>query len=216
MLQRGRLYFLSALAIVFVLGLALAPTGSAHARAASKQEAKNAAASGSVINAIPEWVKEALPYVHVVNYTASIDPALAHVVSSQILAQVQQAVSRYNALPLAVKRSSGGAHPATAVSPAAGCQPQFREYINWWGYSFYLNHCLVYDIASGLTGGAALAGIVAALCGPCAPVAGTIAGVLVIYSAWLFWADSQCNGAGAYLNETSLVGSPVVWVSTAC
>jgi hypothetical protein len=213
MSTRCRLFLRAVFASIFVWMVALVPMVSAHAQSTSQEHTLSTQSTGQVINVEPTWVRLALPYVHVVHSTASIDPSLSRVVDPQTLSQVKLAVSRYNALSLAAKSPSSVSLSPTAVSPSGACRERFVRYVNWWGTSYYLNSCLVNDIAFGLLGGAGLAGVIAALCPPCAPIAGTLAAVLGIYSGWLYWADNHCGGAGAYLNE-SWLGQ--VWVSTVC
>lgn len=215
MLGKSRLI---SIALAIALSVTVVAMGVFLTSPASAHTASHASTSttAQVVNLMPAWATQALPYVQVSNHIATVDPTISTSLGAQVAAQVQQAVSNYNATPL-VERVAGVTYSAsvsTAVNPQGQlCSRSLQRYWNWWGIGYRLNSCLVNDIAFGILVGAGLAGIIAAICPPCAPVAGVLAGILAIYSGWLYWADNTCGGRGAWLNE-DWAGN--VWVATVC
>lgn len=202
---------------IMMLTFLLSPLAFAPSTSAQTQSAPAPAAGVSLT---PTWVTQAEPFVHVTSRGARIDPKIYNHLKPEVVRLVQQAVRQYNAIPM-LQREQGSTFQATPsaslqFTSAAGCKGQERITLSyqWWGIRYHLNSCAVQTIAAAGGGAAAIAGIIAAVCTPCAPVAGIIAGVLAIYTGWIVWADIQCGGAGVYVN-VSYVGTPP-WVSRVC
>lgn len=173
-------------------------------------------------------IAAAQPYVHVVNYVATVDPAISRRLSSQAVAQVTKAVATYNALPMDARvqglQSAPGGHlvPARQVQLLSGAAAHYsacREYahlfFNWWGVTLYMNHCLVNDVAFAWGSIGIIAGMISAACAACAPFAWLLAGIAALYTGWLVWADNRCGGNGANVNAPWMWGwAP--WISSVC
>lgn len=234
-----RISAMIAVSMVLALTLILAdPFQSSIAHAATtssriSQQGLTHTPSGSVTQP-PSWVTDAIPYVHIVNYVASVDPAIKLHLVPQEVKQVYSAVGKYNSFsPLqkeaqttitsslsvvqAVLQKDPKALTSSRVSvPQAvihGCQMVVTGSWEWWGYQFYFNDCAVQTIAWVVGIGGGIAGLIGLACGPCAPFALPIAGFLGIYVATLLYLDYYCGGNGALL-EMSWVG--FFWFAALC
>lgn len=169
----------------------------------------------------PEWIARAQQYVHEdADNIAHVD---AHIDDDPVLKghpalAARQCVAAYNELPADLRRMKERPAPMAAtprddLEAMAACVEHASTAYYWWGYTTYMNDCLVNDLVAINGGAAAIAGVIAAVCPPCAVVAGIIAGVFGGYAVWLTWADQHCGNKGAYWNAT-WVG--YVWISTVC
>lgn len=134
------------------------------------------------------------------------------------LAELSCAV--FNALPLDLKQQVGDdgvLHPYDIHADSV-CTPAGRYVAYWWGFKWYMNHCLVTELTAIASAGGGAAGIAAALTAACpvaAIVLGIVAGYLAIYSGALVGCDGHCTQGGAYLNATwASIGTP--WCSAVC
>ncbi len=174
----------------------------------------------------PSWLAAAQPYVSVTNFVATVNPAIDQALSADVVAQVRAAVARYNALPFTVRAYGshfGGpvGHTTSGASSdsllyyggGGGCYAAgWLSSVNWWGFSFYMNSCLLNELVLGGTVVAGAATIISLVCGPCAPFAIAIAALIGIYVGWALWADSHCGGRGIYVNQ-SWAGP---WIGSVC
>lgn len=169
----------------------------------------------------PEWIAQAQKYVSEdANNVASINSSIDQdpVLKGHPALMARQCVAAYNELPPDLRRMKERPQPEAAIArddlaAMAACVEHASTAYNWWGFTTYMNDCLVNDLVATTAGAAAIAGIIAAVCPPCSVVAGIIAGVFALYAAWLQWADQHCGNRGAYWNAT---WNGVIWISTVC
>lgn len=173
------------------------------------------------ISSAPAWVQQGDPYVHVVDYVANVDPSISQHLSQQVVALVQDAVARYNALPLAVR------HPAAqairTVSPnllpgGGGCTPQARVQQQWWGQTVQVNECIVQNIEAADATVAYIASVIALGCTlagqpECAAPAAAAAGVAIAQKNYVDAQDKACGQRGVFINLPR-VGPP--WIDKIC
>jgi hypothetical protein len=176
--------------------------------------------SGAEINSAPSWLTTAMPYVHVVNYVATIDPRLARVLNVSDLATVRASVSRYNATPIAIRVngvsvSFTAAKSSTATSAYySACYGYMRvARWNWWGVTFYLNDCFAQDLGLGLAVATVASGLLLLVPGLDVAVVALMA-MLGAASGSILWSDHHCGNNGAYLNVPWVPA--FVWGSTIC
>ena len=185
-------------------------------------------------NTLPAWVIAADPYVHVANGVATIDASAAANLDATTLADAQQAIARFNALPLTSRLDTpyagAGIHvfgkpaPVTlpgqvslAVQPmvSAACIRGSYMSVQWWGLYFKFSEC-----ATGLLEGGPAAigtiigtiGAVIALGGPAAWAAAgafiVVIGGLVASAGAVIWLDDNfiCNNHGVSISFNWLGG----------
>lgn len=210
--------------VVVVLTASVLFTSQASTHAASKSTAISHVTQKSTptfrVTARPAWVVQGDPYVHVINYVATVDSAIRKHVSSQIVSQVMQAVHQYNSTSLKLRQLNIVLSPQNSHlkelnaqgMTACGAWASARYY--WWGFQLYVNSCLVNDITFGGYTGASLAGLIAAVCPPCAPIAGTIAAIIGFYTSWLSWANTRCGSRGAYIDK--YWWATWMWIQSVC
>lgn len=205
--MKGRAVGLSAVVLVAFLSLSLLsmPVVAAHASPATASQTSSMAGAG-LHTTPPSWAVRGDQYVHVVNYVAHIDPAIRVHLSADDVRSVEQAVARYNALPVSQKQPRSGSQPHATTSPADGvhpyippfCNDQWRDNRVWWGESLWLNHCAANDLAAGVA--------LSAIFGIWVP---PIAVLAIVYAADINWAMGQCSG-NVFINEYGYTPPPVV------
>ena len=169
----------------------------------------------------PQWIAAAQKYVHEdANNIASVDAGIDQdpVLKGRPALLARQCAAAYNQLPdnlraMKQRPTPMAATPRDDLQAMAACVEVASPAYYWWGWTVYMNDCLVNDIVFGLAGSAAIAGAISAACPPCAVVAGVIAGFLALYAAWLAWADQHCGNRGAYI-DGCWASAP--WISTVC
>ena len=150
-----------------------------------------------VNTSLPQWVHQGEKFVHVSNYTATVDSSITKFLDSVTVSTIKSAVARYNSLSYDTRAhgiTNTSVSTATrAVHPQASpwCPDVVRNNSVWWGWSYWLNSCSVTDLAYG---GVAAALVVALFTGP----GGFIVG---IYVANLQWAAGQCRDGSAFFND---------------
>lgn len=154
----------------------------------------------------PQWVLQADRYVRIVNGFAQVDPAIHTHLSQTAVRQVMQAVAHFNALDQHYRTGDVRVKvPAQSrqIVPMANCRgkEEIRVTTYWWGQRFWLSSCTVISVTAAGNNIAAIAGLIAAICPECLPVAAVVAAVLVVYSNWIAWADQYCGGAGVYVDR---------------
>ena len=169
----------------------------------------------------PDWVSDGNAYVHLVHDYATVDASISKHFNARIVAEVVQAVKKYDSLPLRERSAQPFVYNGHATMKAnangcgapAPCTEQATITTRWWGQQIWLNDCLVNDLLFAMGTGAAISTIIAAACTPCAPVAGVIAGVLALYTGWMAWANNRCGNRGINVN---IPWTGPAWVSTVC
>ena len=171
------------------------------------------AASGA-----PAWLAAAMPYVHVTNFIATVDPRIDKVLSSTQVAVVKADVSAYNSAPLSLRAATPAAPyviSLKAVTPMyySGCYGYIAVHsYNWWGVQFYLNDCYAQGIALGV-GLAAVAATALYLVPGIDILAVALQIDLGLAAGSIMWADQHCGWRGVYLNvpwvPASVWGSPI-------
>jgi hypothetical protein len=166
----------------------------------------------------PAWLAAAMPYVHVKNFVARVDPTIARVLAPGDVATVRAEVDRYNAAPLSV-RTIGATGPVSipvsALRPAySACYAYLNVHsYNWWGVQFYLNDCYAQDLALGVLLFAAAAALLLLVPGIDVLI-GVMIAMLGVAAGSILWADHHCGNHGAYLNVPWVPAA--VWGSTIC
>jgi hypothetical protein len=173
----------------------------------------------SAANATPAWLTKAMPYVHVTNFVAVIDPSIARVLTKGQVATVRADVAAYNATPLTLRSigATGGLLISVQVKSASyysACYGYIRVHsYNWWGMQFYLNDCYAQGIALGVGLFAVAATVLYLIPGlNVAVVALQI--MLGAASGSIMWADQHCGWNGVYLNVPWVPAA--VWGSSIC
>jgi len=169
-------HYIRIIASVILTGaLAVSAMGAAHAQTSAGPSRRQPSVTSAPL---PRAVQIAMPYVHVVNYTASIDPEIVRVLSPADVAIVTSLVARYNSIPVSVKShpidskvgQALGPHPYLSCSGAS-----FHAVLNWYGPSVSANECATQNVSLWLAGGIAIVTLASALCGPaevaCIPLA---------------------------------------------
>ena len=166
----------------------------------------------------PAWLAAAMPYVHVKNFVARVDPKLASVLAAGEVATVRADVARYNSVPLSV-RSIGVTGPVsiplTALGPAySACYAYLNVHsYNWWGVQFFLNDCYAQDLGLGVLLFAAASAFLLLVPGIDALV-GVMVAMLGVAAGSILWADHHCGNHGVYLNVPWVPAA--VWGSSIC
>jgi hypothetical protein len=175
----------------------------------------------AVSTTAPAWLAAAMPYVHVKNFVARVDPKLASVLAAGDVATVRADVARYNSAPLSV-RSIGVTGPVsiplTALGPAYSAYSACYAYLkvhsyNWWGVQFFLNDCYAQDLASGVLLFAAASALLLLVPGIDVLV-GVMIAMLGVAGGSILWADHHCGNHGVYLNVPWVPAA--VWGSSIC
>lgn len=195
---------------------------SPQARVLTARLSKTAPTPPPGILEAPKWIDKAQKYVREdANNIASVDPGIDQdpELKGHAALLARQCVAAYNQLPddlraMKQRPSPKAAIPSDDLAAMAACAEYASVAYYWWGYTLYMDDCLVNDIVFGLVGSAAIAGVIAAVCPPAAPVAGVIAALLAVYGGWLQWADVHCGNQGAYVDGSWGGGAP--WISTVC
>lgn len=168
------------------------------------------------VNTTPAWLATAMPYVHVKDYVATIDPRLARVLTARDLATVRADVAAYNAVPLPL-RTSGNTRISVhfAASPRySACYGYMRfNNWNWWGVTFYMNDCFAQGLAFGVTLFAVAAAVLLIVPGIDVAIA-ALEFMLGMAAGSIFWADQHCGWNGAFLNVPWVPAA--VWGSSIC
>ena len=174
-------------------------------------------------NEIPQWISLATPYVHVSNYTATIDASISKNLSSQIVSLVQQSVDRYNKLDFSLRKNgktvsgntslSGSTRETASMSYSSDstatptpCNWEEKETDYWWGKRVFMNHCAVSQTTDVLEITAAIAGLAALFGVPTEEMAAELA----IDAGAMKLADDHCGDNGIYYNE-NWFGDHWVW-----
>ncbi len=168
-------------------------------------------------NITQSLIAKAAPYIHIVNYYATIDPAIKTVLTAAEMHIVQADVTKYNAAPTAQKlpqsRSITPAQKAALFASQKTIQPYLWPWCTdvvrsnqvRWGWSCWINKCAVND----LTGEYGAAAIVIGL------FTGPGGAVVALYVVNLQWASSQCHDGSVFMNDV-ILGLPVVWFAPGC
>ncbi|HEY2597725.1 MAG TPA: hypothetical protein VGJ79_04530 [Candidatus Dormibacteraeota bacterium] len=170
------------------------------------------------LSAAPAWLAAAMPYVHVKNLVATIDPRIRRVLPAGDVAMVERDVARYNATPLSARSigpSGGVSIPLSTLNAAySACYAYLNVHsYNWWGVQFFLNDCFAQDLALGVGLTAAASAILLLVPGIDVLVA-VLVTMLGVAAGSILWADHHCGNRGVYLNVPWLPAA--VWGSTIC
>ena len=172
----------------------------------------------AALTSAPAWLTAAMPYVHVKNLVATVDPKIARALAAGDVATVRADVARYNATPRSV-RSIGVTGPVSIPVRALGtaysaCYAYLKVHsYNWWGVQFFLNDCFAQDLALGIGLFAAASALLLLVPGIDALVAVLIA-MLGVAAGSILWADHHCGNHGVYLNVPWVPAA--VWGSSIC
>ncbi|GHO75303.1 hypothetical protein KSD_30740 [Ktedonobacter sp. SOSP1-85] len=195
------------LVLAMLLGIVLFAGTATQAHAASKSISpqvvyQNKQAKTS--NTPASWVQRADPYVHIINGTATIDPAISQHLSTDEIAQVQNAVNHYNKLPLSTRQHphvSGTYKPNTMSPNSTAYQWSYDWY--WWGVRIWLNSPAAQNLGGAMAfiGASIGASIGAAVGGPLGVTAGAIVGLILSVGGWspTFY-DNQCGNKGVFID----------------
>jgi hypothetical protein len=136
------------------------------------------------------WKKKVEPYVRVSDFVATINPSIREHLSAQDVIKVQQAVAKYNALPLASRKTPlKVTSSVTRVQANSLCSPYASTTYYWWGSETYMNHCTVVNLEAGYTAAAIFGSFINPI----------IAAAIGLCLANIMWADGQCPNGGAIL-----------------
>lgn len=177
---------------------------------------------------LPAWAIAADPYVHVAKGAATIDPSAAARLDATTLAEAQQAIAKFNALPLDSRLETpyagAGIHvfgrPAPTTLPGPGSlmvQPMVSSAcvrgsymsIQWWGLYFKFSECATNLLEGGPAAIGTIVGtigLVVALGGPAAwAAAGALIGIiggLVASAGAVIWLDDNfiCDNRGVSIS----------------
>lgn len=174
---------------------------------------------GGAFSTAPAWLNAAIPYVHVKNFVATVDPRIGRALRPADVATVRADVARYNATPMST-RTIGVTHSVTISiqRPASAAYSACYGYLavhswNWWGVQFYANSCFAEDLAFGVGLFAVASGLLLLVPGLDVAVAALMF-MLGMASGSIFWADHHCGMNGVYLNVPWVPAA--VWASSIC
>ena len=185
-------------------------------------------------NITQSLIAKAAPYIHIVNYYATVDPAIKTVLTTSEMHIVQTDVTKYNATPTAQKlpqsRSITPAQKAALFASQKTIQPyiwpwctdSWKAQQQWWGWAVWMNSCMANDCAGGGALSLFLLELVATVITDGA--AGKLLPYLVSFvMAELYelnWAEHECSD-GSHNVFFDILGPiipepPLMWWAPAC
>lgn len=199
--------------------------GSSAQRSAPQTQQLQQTQQAQPLTRMPDWAQRAAPYVTIgADGVAVINPAIASALSQRDLQAVRKAVATYNGLPVSVRLhphiqgTLGRGANVVSGGGGGGCSYNYWMQVQWWGVTLYINHCIIIDVNAGILGSAAIAGLIAGICGvltagTCAIVAAALAAYIVIYDIWIVRDDDHCGDRGVFVDRS---WNGTIWIDTVC